>query len=68
MHGCRQSAGKTVQRGKRSGGSWPASSREKAVSASPSRRHPTTKSGFYVDPEFFVYQHKNRRALLELFR
>jgi LAGLIDADG endonuclease len=32
------------------------------------KRHPTTASGFYVDPEFFVYQHKNRRALLELFQ
>jgi hypothetical protein len=32
------------------------------------KSHPTTKSGFYVDPEFFVYQHKNRRPLLELFR
>ena len=31
------------------------------------KRHPTTRSGFYVDPEFFVYQHKNRRPLLELF-
>ncbi len=30
--------------------------------------HPTTKSGFYVDPEFFVYQHRNRRQLLEQFR
>src|ERR1700751_3020968 len=32
------------------------------------KSHPTTKSGFYVDPEFFVYQHKNRRDLLEQFR
>ena len=30
--------------------------------------HSTTKSGFYVDPEFFVYQHRNRRDLLEQFR
>ena len=32
------------------------------------KSHPTTKSGFYVDPEFFVYQHRNRRELLEQFR
>ncbi len=32
------------------------------------KSHPTTRSGFYVDPEFFVYQHKNRRELLEQFR
>jgi hypothetical protein len=32
------------------------------------KSHPTTQSGFYVDPEFFVYQHKNRRDLLEQFR
>jgi hypothetical protein len=30
------------------------------------KKHPTTASGFYVDPEFFIYQHRNRRALLEL--
>lgn len=32
------------------------------------KSHPTTQSGFYVDPEFFVYQHRNRRVLLEQFR
>jgi hypothetical protein len=32
------------------------------------KSHPTTQSGFYVDPEFFVYQHKNRRDLLEQFQ
>ena len=30
------------------------------------KRHPTAAHGFYVDPEFFIYQHRNRRALLEL--
>src|SRR6266508_5742586 len=30
------------------------------------KRHPTHAHGFYVDPEFFVYQHRNRRQLLEL--
>ena len=30
------------------------------------KKHPTHTYGFYVDPEFFIYQHRNRRALLEL--
>ena len=30
------------------------------------KRHPTARFGFYVDPEFFLYQHKNRRAVLDL--
>jgi hypothetical protein len=30
------------------------------------KRHPTSRHGFLVDPEFFVYQHRNRRGLLEL--
>ena len=30
------------------------------------KKHPTHTFGFYVDPEFFIYQHRNRRALLEL--
>ena len=30
------------------------------------KQHATAKFGFYVDPEFFIYQHKNRRAVLEL--
>jgi hypothetical protein len=30
------------------------------------KQHPTAKLGFIVDPEFFIYQHKNRRAVLEL--
>ena len=29
------------------------------------KKHPTAASGFYVDPEFFIYQHRNRRGLLE---
>ena len=29
------------------------------------KKHPTAASGFYVDPEFFIYQHRNRRPLLE---
>ena len=32
------------------------------------KKHPTTTSGFYVDPEFFLYQHRNRRAVLEMAR
>ncbi len=30
------------------------------------KKHPTATHGFYVDPEFFIYQHRRRRALLEL--
>ena len=30
------------------------------------KKHPTAAHGFLVDPEFFVYQHRNRRQLLEL--
>ena len=30
------------------------------------KKHPTSAHGFLVDPEFFVYQHRNRRMLLEL--
>ncbi len=30
------------------------------------KSHPTAAHGFYVDPEFFIYQHRNRRTLLEL--
>jgi LAGLIDADG endonuclease len=29
------------------------------------KRHPTATLGFYVQPEFFVYQHRRRRELLE---
>src|SRR5713226_7507283 len=29
------------------------------------KKHPTAAFGFYVDPEFFIYQHRNRRRLLE---
>src|SRR5689334_5112853 len=32
------------------------------------KRHATARHGFLVDPEFFVYQHRNRRTLLELVR
>ena len=32
------------------------------------KKHPTAIHGFLVDPEFFVYQHRNRRPLLELVR
>ena len=42
--------------------------REKAACASPSRSIRTAAHGFLVDPEFFVYQHRNRRQLLELVR
>src|SRR6266516_4782009 len=30
------------------------------------KKHPTAIHGFLVDPEFFIYQHRNRRELLEL--
>ena len=30
------------------------------------KQHPTSRLGFYVDPEFFIYQHRNRRELLEM--
>ena len=30
------------------------------------KRHPTATFGFYVQPEFFVYQHRKRRQLLEM--
>ena len=30
------------------------------------KKHPTCRSGFYVDPEFFLYQHESGRLILEL--
>jgi LAGLIDADG endonuclease len=30
------------------------------------KEHPTTASGYYVQPCFFIYQHSDRRALLEM--
>jgi hypothetical protein len=30
------------------------------------KRHPTCRSGFYVDPSFFLYQHQSGRGVLEL--
>jgi LAGLIDADG endonuclease len=30
------------------------------------KRHPTHTLGYYVQPEFFVYQHRRRRELLEM--
>jgi LAGLIDADG endonuclease len=30
------------------------------------KRHLPSRHGFLVDPEFFIYQHRNRRCLLEL--
>jgi hypothetical protein len=30
------------------------------------KSHPTRALGYYVQPEFFVYQHSRRRALLEM--
>ena len=30
------------------------------------RRHPTAAFGYYVQPMFFIYQHRVRRALLEM--
>ncbi len=32
------------------------------------KQHPTARFGYYVDPEFFLYQHESGRALLELAR
>jgi hypothetical protein len=30
------------------------------------KTHPTCRSGFYVDPSFFLYQHESGRGVLEL--
>ena len=30
------------------------------------KKHPTCRSGFYVDPGFFLYQHESGRRILEL--
>jgi hypothetical protein len=30
------------------------------------KRHATARFGYFVQPEFFLYQHKNRRKLLEM--
>ncbi len=30
------------------------------------KQHPTCRSGFYVDPGFFLYQHESGRRILEL--
>jgi hypothetical protein len=30
------------------------------------KRHPTAAFGYYVQPEFFIYQHRCRRELLEM--
>jgi hypothetical protein len=30
------------------------------------KEHPTARFGYYVDPEFFIYQHKSGLALLKL--
>ncbi len=32
------------------------------------KAHPTARFGYYVDPEFFLYQHHSGRQLLELAR
>jgi hypothetical protein len=32
------------------------------------KNHKPSRFGYLVDPEFFIYQHKNRRGLLELAR
>ena len=29
------------------------------------KQHPTARFGYYIDPEFFIYQHKSARELLE---
>jgi len=30
------------------------------------KQHPSAKFGFYIDPEFFIYQHKITKELLEM--
>src|SRR5919198_3024504 len=30
------------------------------------KRHPTQRLGYYFQPEFFIYQHHTRKALLEM--
>jgi hypothetical protein len=30
------------------------------------KKHPTAAFGYFVQPEFYVYQHENRRSLLEM--
>jgi hypothetical protein len=30
------------------------------------KRHPTARLGYYFQPEFFIYQHRERRELLEM--
>jgi hypothetical protein len=30
------------------------------------KRHPTQRLGYYFQPEFFIYQHRERRELLEM--
>lgn len=30
------------------------------------KRHPNGKFGYLIDPEFYIYQHKSRRSILEL--
>ncbi len=30
------------------------------------KRHPTARHGYYLQPEFFIYQHRFRRELLEM--
>jgi hypothetical protein len=30
------------------------------------KRHPTQRFGYYFQPEFFIYQHRERRELLEM--
>ena len=30
------------------------------------KRHPTAAFGYFVQPEFFLYQHRDRRSLLEM--
>ncbi len=29
------------------------------------KKHPSAKFGFFIDPEFYIYQHKNSRELLD---
>ena len=30
------------------------------------KKHPSAKFGYFIDPEFYIYQHKNSRELLDM--
>ena len=63
---CRRSAGKSCRARRRSAGFLAGLIEGEGSCTISIKQHATAKFGFYVDPEFFIYQHKNRRAVLEL--